>query len=236
MAKKSVDADRKARVEQMRRSQQAAERRRNLLVGAAVTVVVVLLIGAVFAVVRNYQKDQDPASVGLTAAAAGCDAPTDDPATGGSVHVGPGTDKASVTSVKYATVPPSSGEHFVVPDTSGRSFFTAQDRPKMETLVHNLEHGYTVVWYTSAVTAAQQAELKKIADLSRKDPATAKKFLVSAWDDSYGAFPTGKTIGISHWSAKEKGHRQLCAQVSGEAIKSFIKKYPYTDSPEPSAA
>lgn len=235
MAKKTVDADRKARVEEMRRTQQAAERRRNLLVGVSVAVVVVALVATVFVVIRNYQKDQDPANVGLTASAAGCDAPITEPASGGSVHVGPGTEKADVTTVKYSTVPPTSGEHFVVPDSSGRKFFTAADRPKMETLVHNLEHGYTVLWYTPAVPKDQVEELKKIADLSSKDSNTAGKFMVSAWDEAYGAFPAGKTVGLSHWGAKQ-GHRQLCGQVSGEAVKSFIEKFPYSDSPEPNAA
>jgi hypothetical protein len=236
VAKKTADADRKARVEEMRRAQEATERRRNLLVGGAVAIVLVLLVGTVFAVVRNYQKAQNPASVGLSATAAGCDAPTDDPATGGSVHVGPGTDKADTIKVKYATVPPSSGEHYVQPDTSGTKFFTVQSRPKMETLVHNLEHGYTVLWYTSAVPPAQLDELRKITELSNKDPAAKDKFLVSAWDDGYGSFPAGKTIGMSHWSAKSKAHRQLCGQVSGAAVKAFISKYPASDAPEAGAA
>lgn len=235
MAKKSVDADRKARVEEMRRAQEAAERRRNLLIGGIVAAVVVALVATVTIVIRDFQKGQDPASIGVAASAAACDPVVTDKTSGSSVHVGPGTEKADVTKVTYATVPPSSGEHFVVPDSSGRKFFTASDRPKMETLVHNLEHGYTVAWYTSATPQAQVDELKKIADLAAKSDKTAGKFIASAWDDSYGTFPAGKTIGLSHWGAKD-GYRQLCGQVSGEAIKTFIDTYPFTNSPEPNAA
>jgi hypothetical protein len=235
VAKKTMDADRKARVEEMRRAQQAAERRRTLLIGGVVAVVVIALIVTVTVVVRNFQKGQDPASIGVAASAAACDPVITDKTSGSSVHVGPGTDKATVTKVNYTMVPPTSGEHFVVPDSSGRKFFTAADRPKTETLVHNLEHGYTVVWYTSATPQAQVDQLKKLSELAPKDSATATKFIVSSWDDSYGAFPTGKTIGISHWGAKQ-GFRQLCGQVSGAVVKSFIEKHPYSDAPEPNAA
>lgn len=235
VAKKTADADRKARVEEMRKAQEAAERRRNLLFGGIVAVVVIALVGTVTVVIRNFQKDQDPASIGVAAAAASCDPVVTDKASGSSVHVGPGTDKADVKTVKYATVPPSSGEHFVVPDSSGRKFFTAADRPRTETLVHNLEHGYTIVWYTSTTPQAQVDELKKISDLAVKSDKTAGKFIVTAWDDAYGTFPSGKTVGITHWGAKD-GYRQLCGQVSGEAVKSFIDKYPFSNAPEPNAA
>lgn len=235
MAKKTADADRKARVEEMRKAQQAAERRRNLLIGGIVAAVVIALVVTVTVVIRDFQKGQDPASIGVAASAAGCDAPTTDKTSGSSVHVGPGTEKADVQTITYDTVPPSSGEHFVVPDSSGRKFFTASDRPKTENLVHNLEHGYTVLWYTSATPPAQVEELKKLADLAAKDENTAGKFIVSAWDDAYGTFPAGKTVGLSHWGAKT-GHRQLCGQVSGEAVKEFVKKFPFSDAPEPNGA
>lgn len=235
MSKKRADADRKAKVEQMRQAQQAAERRRTLLVVGAAALVVVVLVGVVVGVIRSYQSDRDVANTGVGAAAASCDDVVRDKVSGGSVHVGPGTDKPDVGRVKYATVPPSSGEHFAVPESPARAFYTAQDRPKMEALVHNLEHGYTIAWYTDKTPKAQLDELRKISDLSRDDKATAGKFLASAWDDAYGAFPAGKTVALSHWGAKT-GYRQLCGQVSGEVVKQFIKAHPYSDSPEPNAA
>ena len=160
---------------------------------------------------------------------------TNDAASGGQVHVGPQTNQPNVTKVKYDTVPPSSGKHFVSPAYPALPFYTAADRPKMETLVHNLEHGYTVLWYTKDTPPAQVDELKKIADRARSMPETSGKFIVSAWDDSYGTFPAGKTIGMSHWGATT-AHRQLCGAVSGEAVKAFVTSYPYSDSPEPQGA
>ena len=231
---KTAEKDRKARVEQMRKQQEAAERRRTLLVVGAAVIAVLVLTGVVFKVVRDAQGEKDPANVGVAAAAASCDAVTNDPVQGSGVHVGPQTDKPDVKKVAYKTVPPTSGEHFVSPEYPARPFYTADDRPAMENLVHNLEHGYTVVWYTKATPQAQVDELKKISDNARAMKETGGKFIVSAWDDAYGAFPKGKTVGLSHWGAKN-GHRQLCGTVSGEAVKAFVTAYPSSDAPEPNA-
>jgi hypothetical protein len=235
VAKKTAEKDRKERIEQMRKQQQAVERRKTLLVVAAAFVVVAVLVAAVVLVIRREQATKDLASIGVAASAAACDAVTVDKAEGGSVHVGPGTDQPDKTVVKYATVPPSSGEHFVQPEYPARAFYTAADRPALESLVHNLEHGYTVAWYSESLPQAQQDELKRISDLVRKDSATREKFIVSAWDPARGDFPAGKSLALAHWSAKQ-GHRQFCGSVSGTAIEDFVQKYPYTDSPEPNAA
>ena len=234
MAKKSAEPDRKARIEQMRREQESADRRRTMLVVGSAVLVIVVLAGIVTKVVLDAVADQDMTQVGLSASAASCDGVQTDAAaaSGTAVHVGPGTNKPTVTKVDYPMIPPDNGEHFATPVYPAAEFYTAQDRPPLENLVHNLEHGYTVLWYTSATPKAQQDQLKKISTLARKDEKAAGKFIVSAWDDARGAFPAGKTIGISHWGAKT-GYRQLCGGVSGAAIKKFIDAYPYTDSPEP---
>ena len=232
---KTADKDRKARVEQLRKQQEAQERRRTLLVVGAAVAAVLVLTGVVFTVVRNAQAEKDPATVGVAGAAASCDPVTSDAVEGSGVHVGPQTDKPDVTKVEYKTVPPTSGEHFVEPAYPAAAFYTKDDRPPMEQLVHNLEHGYTVLWYTSATPQAQIDELKKLSDLARGMKETGGKFIVSAWDDAYGRFPDGKTIGMSHWGAKT-GHRQLCGAVSGEAVKKFVTQFPSTDSPEPFGA
>ncbi len=233
---KSAEKDRKARVEELRKAQQAAERRRTMLVVGAAVAVVLVLAGIVTKVVLDSQAARDMTLIGVPVASAACDPVVSEAATGVSVHVGPGTDQADKTRVDYASVPPSFGEHYAISEYPARAFYTAEDRPPLERLVHNLEHGYTVVWYTAATPAAQVDELRRISDLARRESVTGGgKFLVSAWDDSRGAFPAGKTIGMSHWGATQ-GHRQLCGSVSGAAIKDFITKYPATDSPEPNGA
>ena len=78
----------------------------------------------------------------------------------------------------------------------------------MEQLVHNLEHGYTIVWYDDTIKGDQLDELKDIAASARTEDAVGPtgKFIVSAWDDAYGDFPSGKHIGISHWGAAGQPH------------------------------
>jgi hypothetical protein len=235
VGKKAATADRKAKLDEVRRAQQAVERRRTLLVSAVAGVIVLALIVAVAVVIRQQIADSDMTKIGATKAAAKCDAATTDKSAGVSEHVGPGTNAPTETTVKYDTVPPSSGKHFQAPITPAKAFYTAKDRPVLENLVHNLEHGYTIVWYDEKLPQAQQDELKKLAPLARDEKNAGPKFIVSAWDSSRGALPTDKPIAMSHWGAKA-GHRQLCGAVSGEAIQSFVKKFPYTDSPEPNAA
>lgn len=235
MAKRSIEADRKARVEEMRRAQQAKERRRTLLIMGSAVLVIVILIGLVTFTIRDFLQDNpnDLEAVGVAAAEADCDAVTDDPADGVSVHVGPGTETPEMTRVEYDSVPPSHGEHYPAPVFPAQPFYTVDDREPMEALVHNLEHGYTVVWYAEDLPQAQVDELQTVSDLARSEDATGGgKFIVSPWDASYGELPEGRQVALSHWGA-ENGHRQLCGSVSGEVVQEFITDFPSSDSPEP---
>jgi hypothetical protein len=232
---KSTEKGRETRLDEVRQQQAAAERRRVVLVAGLATVLVLGLGAGVTTVVLKEQAARDITRIGAAATAAGCDPVLQDATSGGSVHVGPGTDKPDAQTVSYATVPPSSGEHYATPEYPARSFYSAADRPKLETLVHNLEHGYSVLWYTASTPQPQVDELKRIADLAGKQPGANEKFIVSAWDDSHGAFPAGKTIALSHWGA-EKGYRQLCSAVSGQVVKDFVAAHPSTNSPEPNGA
>jgi hypothetical protein len=235
VSRKTAEAERKARLEEMRRTQHQADRRRTFLVLGAAGGLAALLVGSVVWVVLGTAKDRDLGKVGLAAAAAACDPVVTSAADGTSVHVGPGTDKDTVTSVKYDSVPPTHGEHFATPEYPARAFYTVADRPKIENLVHNLEHGYTIVWYTDDLPADQKATLQKASDLARKDPNTAGKFIVSAWDDAYGAYPEGKKIGVSHWG-KDHSYRQMCGGVSGAQLEKFVADHPWSDAPEPNAS
>ena len=236
LAKKSIQADRQARVEQMRAAQKAKDRRTTIIVAVAAGAVVVVLIGLVFVTVRNYrQNNPDQVSlIGVAAADASCDDVETDAATGVNEHVGPGTSTPDITSVEYDSVPPTHGQHFVQPQFPADPFYTAETRPAIETLLHNLEHGYTVVWYSEDLPAEQQDELKAISDLARDMDETGGKFIVSAWDTAYGELPDDKQVALSHWGV-ESGKRQLCGAVSGAAIEKFVLDNPYTDSPEPDA-
>lgn len=228
---KPQERDRRAKVEAMRREQQARERRKSMLFIGASALVGVLLV-AVVAVPAIQKSRNDPAkkplsTFGVAASAADCSKPTTD-------KLASAEHKPDGTKVTYAQVPPSSGDHWNPPVQSPQEFYTAGDRPEMERLVHNLEHGYTILWYDSTIKGDQLQALRDIATRARAEPKTRGKFIVSAWDDSYGKFPAGKHVALSHWGAKS-GHRQLCGKVSGAVVGSFINKYPASNAPEPGA-
>ncbi len=239
---------RKARVAEVKKAQQSRERRTVLIIVAACSVLV-LLLGAVITYgiidARKNQPDNLIVALGTPAASASCDAVTTDAASGNSVHVGPGTNRTDVSKVQYSTVPPTSGSHFVQPVLDGRQYYSSADTPAVETLVHNLEHGYTVLWYLPSEEAARSAQLQELATLGNKLAPSQAKFIVAPWNEAYGAFPSGKKYALSHWSATtdasgkvtaQAGHRQLCGDLSGEAVKSFVTQFPRTDSPEPNGA
>ena len=220
-----------------------------MLIIVAACSVLVLLLGAVITYgildARKNQPDNLIVGLGTPAASASCDAVTTDAASGNSVHVGPGTNRTDVSKVQYSTVPPTSGSHFVQPVLDGRQFYSSADTPAVETLVHNLEHGYTVLWYLPSEEAARSGQLQELATLGNKLAPSQAKFIVAPWNEAYGAFPSGKKYALSHWSATtdasgkvtaQAGHRQLCGDLSGEAVKSFVTQFPRTDSPEPLGA
>jgi len=245
---RETSRDRRERVAAMQAAQKKAERRRLLVVIGACVAVLAIIAGAVAWAIIGEQnsKDQALASISGDAAGASCDPVTNDPATGSSDHVGPGTNTPDVTKVDYATIPPSSGKHFATPAVDSRRVYTTADRPAVETLVHNLEHGYTILWYDPSVEKTQAASFQALATHINAMKEAGNKFLVAPWDTSRGAFPAGKTYALSHWAAdvdqstgkvsNQMGHRQLCGGLNTTVVEDFVKKFPWSSAPEPGAA
>ncbi len=234
MAKRKPN-NRRERIEQMRRQQQHAERRRTAIIIAASSLVGLIIIGAA-AWVPVMGWINDPArkamsDFGVASGQAGLDKVTKDSAAGVADHVPDGQP------VEYKTMPPSSGKHWAQPAPFERKFYAVEDRPQLETLVHNLEHGYTIVWYDDTI-AKDKAQLDLLKDIGRKFESdqldNSKKLIVAPWTKTDGKLPAGKHLVFSHWS-KDAGHRQYAEKVSGQAIEQFMKKYPAEDAPEPNA-
>jgi hypothetical protein len=110
----------------------------------------------------------------------------------------------------------------------------------VETLVHNLEHGYTIAWYRADAPSDQVTALENIAKTFGDSFNLADKFIAAPWTDP--GFPEGKNVVLTHWyadpnaaadAAKQKGVRQECGAVSGAAVDAFMQKYPAANSPEP---
>jgi hypothetical protein len=240
--------DRRERVAAMQAAQKRSERRRLFVViGACVAVIAIIAAAVTWAVVgEQKKKNQVIAGISGDATAASCDPITNDPASGSSDHVGPGTNQPNVTKIQYSTVPPSSGKHFAVPAVDSRRVYTVADVPAVETLVHNLEHGYTILWYDRSVEKEQAAAFEALATKVNAMKESANKFLIVPWNPAYGTFPAGKKYALSHWAAdvdqstgkvgQQMGHRQLCGGLSTTVVEDFVKKFPWSSAPEPGAA
>jgi hypothetical protein len=229
--------DRRARIEELKRQKRRKERVKTTILMTVIFGVLVAIFGRqAYTWVEN--KIDDPlkrsiSSFGVPLGEAGCGNITTDAGgdTGEKVHVTAGT------RVAYDTVPPSSGKHYSNPvKFEARPFFTLKDMPPVENMVHNLEHGYTILWYDGDLPKSDQDE---IADLARKlrDDAKYQLFIATAWDKAYGEFPKDKYVALSHWSGKDDsgethGHRLLCTALSGQAVQDFMDKFPRSDAPE----
>lgn len=258
MVKKSAKAaksDRQAVIDSIRNKQKGAEKRRNFaIVGACSLVAIAILLVAVVPIVREKLElrefnNKDLAAIGAPASV--CTDPTTKPADGNQQH------EPYPTQITYADESPVAfGPHWleagIAPAAFARKFYTAEDRPELESLVHNLEHGYTILWYDDTA-AADPDTVSTIRGIARKFAGTSNlrdKFIAAPWtaaDQKEGGadpWPSGDHIAFSHWSAggngvtdvsKQQGVFQYCKEPSGAALEKFMLDYPYTDSPEPGA-
>ena len=93
-------------------------------------------------------------------------------------------------------------------------------------------------------TRSTAQKISKTFTAENYDPAD--KFIAAPWTEPDGAgFPEGKNVVLTRWYADpsnpseqslQKGVRQPCAAVSGQAIQEFMTKYPSTSAPEPNGA
>jgi len=252
VAKSNKKADRRAVVEQMRRQQQRKERRQGLLVvGAAVLVGVIIIGVAAWQVLKaNEESGRAISDIGVSADAAGCkpvqkEKPEERDIDGveNTAHVETGTP------VDYRFSPPAFGLHWpnYLSGAELRSFYTVDDRPEVERLVHSLEHGYTILWYDEALADDEEA-LADVEAIAKKfpDPSSVDQhFIAAPWTaDDGDPFPDDTRVALTHWSIggeggnieDEVGVWQYCESVSGEAVQQFIDDYPPRDAPEPGAA
>jgi hypothetical protein len=231
---KPAKTERQKVIDDIRKRQKSADRRRgNLIIGVSLLVALAIIVAAIWRPVTNWidlRSYSDKALSDIGAPASACDEITTKPAEGNQEHVDENTQDA--------------------PARMSAKFWTESDRPELEALVHNLEHGYTIVWYDETI-ADDSSALTELEAVGKKFPGTTNmryKFYAAPWtsDDvkENGAFPDGQHIAITHWSAggagetdanKQAGVWQYCSEFSGEALEDFMIEYPYLDSPEPNA-
>ena len=248
---KTAKTDRQAKIDQIRSKQKGAERRRGFMIVGVCVVIAVLIVGAAaYRPIANWWELRKFEGLGLSsigAPASVCGEVETKPATGSAEHV------PTNTPVPYKDSPPAFGPHWnepgVAPAPIARHLYSEGDRPELESLVHNLEHGYTILWYDETIADDDEAmqTLRGITAKFTDDSNFRNKFIVAPWTESDGdAFPDGQHLSLTHWSAggedaqgasdAQLGVWQYCSDVSGAVIEDFMLKYPYTDSPEPGAA
>lgn len=148
--------------------------------------------------------------------------------------------------IEYAVGPPAAGDHRSRWAYFSRNFYDTSDRPDVGELVHNLEHGYNVLWYDETVANDTEllAEVRTLAesyDGGRRDPATA--LIAAPWTASDGpGFPDQMNFALTHWYADpddrtgsrsdERGLTRYCAGLSRDAVARWMATYPLADSPE----
>jgi hypothetical protein len=212
-AKTNSSAERKARIEAMRRAERSRERRNRILtIGASVLIVAGLVVGGT--VLIRSQSDDSSSSTA-----------SDSKSTGkwetGSDGVKTWSTKLSQThvtkTVKYPMEPPVGGDHNPAWQNCNGDVY--DKAIKNENAVHSLEHGAVWVTYNSK---ASEADVKTLAEKVRKTPYT----LMSPVDDQKDP------IMLSAW-----GHQRTVTGAGDANVDKFLETYVQgKQTPEPGAA
>jgi hypothetical protein len=242
---KSEKSERQKVIDDIRRKQKSAEKRQGMMILAVCIVVALIIVGlAAFNPLRTWleeRKYDDDALADIGSSPSVCQDVTTKDATGSGDH------RPTGEQIEYDDAPPAFGAHWneggVAPVSIEERFYNKDSRPELEALVHNLEHGFTILWYdeTAADDAGTMGEIRSIAKkLSTSDTNNRLSFIAAPWTKEDGkAFPDGEHIAFTHWSVdkddpeKSTGIWQYCSAPSGEALEQFMKDYPYYDAPEP---
>ncbi|WP_210586885.1 DUF3105 domain-containing protein [Streptomyces sp. GESEQ-35] len=210
-AKKSNSAERKARIEEMRRAERARERRNRILTIAASAVVVAgLVVGGV--VLMQSQSDDD--------AATASDSSTGKFVTGADgvkTWEGKLTQTHVTKTVKYPVEPPVGGDHNQVWMNCNGDVYTEEINNM--NAVHSLEHGAVWVTYTS------KAAKKDVDALAAKVKQTPYSLMSP---DEKQKDP----IMLTAW-----GHQRTVTSADDPNVGKFFEKYVQGEqTPEPGAA
>ncbi|ANP54661.1 hypothetical protein J2Z21_001715 [Streptomyces griseochromogenes] len=215
-AKNSSSAARKARIEEMRRTERARERRsRVLTIAASVVVVAGLVVGGV--VLVNSQSDKNDSTVSGDAKSSGDSGHFTDGKDGVKTWSGKLARTHVTTHVTYPMHPPVGGNHNPVWLNCNGDVYTkpVQD----ENAVHALEHGAVWVTYTGK---AAKADVDALAAKVKKTPYS----LMSPYENQ--AAP----LILSAW-----GHQVAVKSANDPEVNKFFATYVQgQQTPEPGAS
>jgi len=189
--------ERRLAEERRRKEQKAAARKRSF-----VTIGLALLVAAlvVFLIMSERNRTESVAT-GVAAGEAGC-GPIEDHEIAGNTHVDTGTQ------VEYTTTPPTSGNHWPPDQVAAPGFH--EELVEEEQLVHNLEHGQIVVWYSPDAPSATVDAIQSFVD------AEGEALIAAPYDQ----LPAGSELAFSAWGAS-----QTCAEFSSDVLNEFRAAY-----------
>jgi hypothetical protein len=204
-----------------------AKSRRNRRISIGVVIVLIAGIGA-YALTRPKEARADPqellASVDQARQTAGCD-PVEDvgayqPTSQDQNHIA-----AQVPLSTYPSVPPASGPHNAI--TYGAGVYSTP--PPIDRVIHSLEHGAAIVWYSPDVTGPQ---LERISSFY-EEADVGGRVIVAPYDypdqGAAGALPAGSQMALVAWHTV-----QTCVRVNLAAAFGFTSTYtapPFGDRP-----
>jgi len=143
-------------------------RRRHLVIVVAVALVVIAAAGSAWLTERDGSRPTSAAVTGQGApdsTASKCGPVLRTSAAGAGEHI----DNAPIA----YPAPPSFGDHRSRWEVRAASFYDVDSRPEVAVLVHNLEHGYNILWYDETVADDNDAvaRVQEIAEPSAKPPS-----------------------------------------------------------------
>jgi hypothetical protein len=212
VSKKLQEKQRRRLADQMRRERQRkAARRSNLLTIGVVGVIAALVVFGVIAF-READDTIPQAPEGVSASQANCDG-VEEPKIEGQQHVDAGQ------TIDYKTSPPTSGNHWPPGQEADPEFYT-EPIPN-ESLVHNMEHGQIVIWYSPDSSQELRNDLESFEESANDSDnpdvrAGAPPLIVVPYDD----IPAGKNFVLTAWGAS-----QSCENYSLAAINEFRTGY-----------
>jgi hypothetical protein len=210
---------RRQRVELQRKM---ARSKRNRRVAIGVVVVLVAGIGA-YVLTRPQPAEASPQDLLAAAPRA-----TETAGCGKVENVGPfepkSQDRAHVSTAiqlsQYASVPPASGPHNPIPYGAG----VYATPPPIDRVIHSLEHGAAIVWYSPDASGAELDKIK--AFYKRPDVDVGSRVIVAPYDypdqGAYGTLPNGAQMALVAWH-----HLQTCARPNLAAAFGFTSSYAY---------
>lgn len=213
----------KQRKQAKREAERAAQRRQRVRKLVATAVVAVLALAALGGVGFLWQQSRAErgellAGNAEAAQAAGCGQAEEMPDLGAGHFSGQPTELAQAPPAQiYDHRPATSGQHLPIVVATGVYDQHVDER----LLIHNLEHGYVVVWYSPELDEDQRAELLEWGERTVSDQPLV---IVAEYPEP---LPDGGQVAHTAW-----GYRQLCDEFNAEVADAFVDRYTNFEAPE----